>query len=344
MTVRTPDPVETATSPPDSASEVETESLVRKFALFALRSGMLWVLVVLVIVAQNLYPTFLTVDNLRNMMSQNAPAAIIAVGMTFVIIGGGFDLSVGAVYGLGAVTFAKMTSHLSLGINLVVVALVGIAAGLINGLIITKFKVNPFVATLGTSSLFLGAGFIYSNNYPVVAEAGSDWLGAGRFLGVPISGFVMVLVFLAGGVLLSRTTFGQSVRAVGGNGEAARLAGLRVNTVRCTTYVLTGALAAVAGSIDTSKLSSGQADQGAALPLLTIAIVILGGTSLSGGEGAMWRTVVGLLIIATMTNLFDSLAVTTAVQLVAQGAVLIAAVSFDMFGRAALPRGRFPKR
>jgi ribose transport system permease protein len=305
-----------------------------------LRYGMVWVLVVLVIVAQNLYPTFLTSDNLRNLISQNAPMGIIAVGMTLVIISGGFDLSVGAVYGLGAVTFAKMSPNLPVGVDLVVVVLVGVVAGLVNGLIITRLKVNPFIATLGTSSLFLGAAFIYSNSFPVPVEAGFDGLGTGRFLGIPVSGIVMILIFLAGGVLLGRTTFGQSVRAVGGNDEAARLAGLRVNTVRCATYVITGGLAAFAGAIDTSKLNIGQADQGASLPLLAIAVVIIGGTSLMGGEGAMWRTVIGLLIIATMTNLFDSLAVTNAVQLLAQGAVLIIAVSFDMFGRAALLRGR----
>jgi ribose/xylose/arabinose/galactoside ABC-type transport system permease subunit len=173
----------------------------------------------------------------------------------------------------------------------------------------------------------------------VQVEPGFDWIGVGEVFGLPVSGVAMILVLAAGGLLLSWTTFGQNVRAVGGNGEAARLAGLRVNLIRVTTYVLTGALAAIAGSIDTAKLSSGQADQGATLPLLTIAIVILGGTSLSGGEGAMWRTVIGLLIIATMTNLFDSLAVPNAVQLVAQGAVLILAVSFDVFARGAARRG-----
>jgi hypothetical protein len=144
--------------------EVGRRPLSWRVGSFALRYGMVWVLVGLVIVAQYLYPTFLTADNIRNMMSQNAPTAIIAVGMTFVIIAGGFDLSVGAIYGLGAVTFATMTAHLSLIENLLVVCLVGVVTGLFNGMIITKLKVNPFVATLGTSSLFLGAAFIYSNN------------------------------------------------------------------------------------------------------------------------------------------------------------------------------------
>jgi ribose transport system permease protein len=306
--------------------------------LLLLRYGMLWVLVALIIVAQCLYPTFLTADNIGNIVSQQAPLGIIAVGMTLVIISGGFDLSVGAVYGLGAVTFAKLSPDLPFWALITVVTLVGAAAGLVNGLIVTRLRVSPFIATLGTSTLFLGAAFIYSDNFPVPVAPGLDYLGAGQIAGIPVSGVILVGVFLLGALLLGRTTFGQGVRAVGGNQEAARLAGLRINLIRCATYVLTGALAAIAGSIDTSKLGIGQADQGSALPLLAITVVIIGGTSLNGGEGAMWRTVIGLMIIATLTNLFNSLAVPNAVQLVAQGAVLIIAVSFDMFGRKALLR------
>jgi ribose/xylose/arabinose/galactoside ABC-type transport system permease subunit len=214
---------------------------------------------------------------------------------------------------------------------------------LANGLIIAKLRVNPFVATLGTSTVFLGLGFLLAGGFPVPAKEvpghNNHWLGGGDILTIPVSGVILVLVFLAGGLLLSWTTFGQNVRAVGGNGEAARLAGLRVSAIRVATYVLIGGLAAFAGSIDTSLLGSGAADQGATLPLLTIAIVILGGTSLSGGEGAMWRTAVGLMIVASLNNLFASLAVSTAVQLVAQGSVLILAVSFDVFARGAARRG-----
>jgi ribose transport system permease protein len=325
-----------------SAHEVERRALLWRVAAFTMRYGMVWALLIVVIVAQVLYPTFLTPDNIRNMLSQNAPAGIIAVGMTFVIIAGGFDLSVGAMYGLGAVTFAKMSGAVGLLPNVLVAVLVGVVAGLVNGLIIAKMRVNPFVATLGTSTVFLGLGFLLAGGFPVpVAEGGgnNDWLGAGDILTIPVSGVIMVLVFLAGGLLLSWTTFGQNVRAVGGNGEAARLAGLRANAIRVATYVLIGGLAAFAGSVDTSLLGSGAADQGTSLPLLTIAIVILGGTSLSGGEGAMWRTAVGLMIMASLNNLFASLAVSTAVQLVAQGSVLILAVSFDVFARGAARRG-----
>jgi ribose transport system permease protein len=318
------------------ASPAPSRSGGQAVVRFALRYAMVWVLVVLVVVAQSVYPTFLTGDNLRNMLSQNAAVAIIAVGMTLVIIGGGFDLSVGAIYGLGAVTFAKVSVEMSLPAATALVLVVGLAAGLVNGLVVTRLKVNAFVATLGTSSLFLGAALIYSDTQPVpVNPVGFDGPGTAVWLTLPVGGVLTVLVFLAGGFLLSRTSFGQNVRAVGGNDEAARLAGVSVGTVRTLTYVLTGACASFGGLLDTSKLGVGQADQGANLPLLAIAIVILGGTSLRGGEGAVWRTAIGVLILATLTNLFDSLAISTAVQAMVQGAVLIAAVTIDVFGRRA---------
>jgi ribose transport system permease protein len=304
-----------------------------KVTRILIRYAMLWVLIALVIAAQLIYPGFLNINNLRDMLAQNAAVGVIAVGMTFVIIAGGFDLSVGGIYGLAAVAFARLSNDLPLWADIAVVLLVGLIAGLINGGIVTRMRVNPFVATLGTASLFEGCALIYSDTQPVTVANGFGTPGTGAVLGIPISVAVTVVVFAAGAFLLARTTFGQSVHAVGGNDEAARLAGVRVSLTRTATYAVTGLCAAVGGFLDTSKLGVGQADQGSALPLLSIAIVILGGTSLRGGEGAMWRTVIGLLIMATLTNLFNSLAINTAVQSLVQGAVLIAAVSLDVFAR-----------
>jgi ribose transport system permease protein len=331
----TPDAV--AVGPP--APEVEEGTpRARRAAKLALRYGMVWALIVLVIVSVNVYPTFTTVDNLRNMWSENSALAIISVGMTLVIICGGFDLSVGSIYGLGAVAYASLSSQ-SLAVDLVLVVLIGAAAGLVNGLAITRLKVNPFIATLATSSIFLGIAYVWSNNVPVTVQPGFGGLGTGTVAGMPVSGLITVAVFLVGGILLARTIFGQGIYAVGGSAEAARLAGLRVNVVRCATYVIAGALSAFAGSIDTSRLGVAQADTGQTMPLLAITVVILGGTALMGGEGAMWRTVIGLLIVATLTNLFDSLAINTAVQLLVQGGVLVAAVSLDNLVRST-PLGR----
>ncbi len=307
--------------------------------LISLKYGMVWAFIVLIIVAQLVSPTFLTPTNLRNMMSENAALAIIAVGMTCVIICGGFDLSVGSIWGLGAVAFAVTSNHASESVSVLAAVLVGTAAGSINALLITRLKVNPFVATLATSSTFLGAGYVWSNNLPVhVARTDHDFLGTGVVAGLPISGWIIIATFLAGGVLLSRTILGQGFYAVGGSSEAARLAGLRVNLIRASTYLIVGALTGLAGAIDTSKLEVAQTDQGQSLTLLSITCVILGGNALSGGEGAIWRTAIGLLIVATLTNVFDSLAVNRQVQLIIQGVVLVAAVSFDYYVRTVSSR------
>jgi ribose transport system permease protein len=294
---------------------------------------MVWALIALIIAAWIAYPTFLSPVNLRNLLSQNAALGLVAAGMTLVIIGGGFDLSVGSIYGLGAVAFARVSYIAPEPLSVLAAVIVGASAGLVNALIITRLKVNPFVATLGTASVFLGVGYVWSNNYPVMAAAGQDVLGLGVIAGAPISGWIMILMLVAGGVLLTQTLLGQAIFAVGGSPEAARLAGTRVNLVRSATYVILGALTGLAGAIDASKLGVAKVDQGQNLTLLSISCVILGGNALMGGEGATWRTAVGLAIIAVLTNVLDSLAISTQMQLIVQGTVLVAAVSFDYLVR-----------
>ena len=173
-----------------------------------------------------------------------------------------------------------------------------------------------------------------------VARTDHDTFGSGMIAWLPISGWINIGTFIAGGVLLSRTILGQGIYAVVGSSEAARLAGLRVNLLRASTYLIVGALTGLAGAIDTSMLGVAQTDQGQSLTLLSITCVILGGNALLGGEGAIWRTVIGLMIVATLSNLFDSLAINTQVQLIIQGVVLVAAVSFDHFVRSVSIVGR----
>jgi ribose transport system permease protein len=255
--------------------------------------------------------------------------------MTFVIIGGGFDLSVGSIFALGAVIFSDKFDPLG-GWGAAAVTL-GVAAicGVINGIIVTKLKVNPFVATLGTGSAFGGAAYIYSKAAPITPNASAfQILGTESWAGWPISVWLMVAVFVIGGFALAKTVYGQSIYAIGGNNEAARLSGLRVDLLRGSTYVATAICAGIGGMIIASRLGVGQADMGSSIALDSIAIVVIGGTSLLGGEGAMWRTAIGLLIIATLTNIFDSLAISTNYQLVAKGAIVIGSVALDLFARS----------
>jgi ribose transport system permease protein len=259
---------------------------------------------------------------------------MVAVGMTFVIIGGGFDLSVSSLFAVGAVTSAGLAGHMSVPMAVLFAVFAGAVGGVINGALITRMRLNSFVVTLATTSVFSGAAYVISNSEPIVPTASAySYLGTKTFAGVPLSVIVLAVGFAIGGVVLSKTVYGRSVYAVGGNREAARLAGLRVDLIRASTYILTGVCAALAGVFLASQTGTGSADMGSTVALQSIAMVIIGGTSLLGGEGAMWRTLVGMLILATINNLLDSLAVSSAVQLLAEGLVVLIAVSLDTLSR-----------
>jgi len=299
-----------------------------------LRYAIVFVLIALAIVSNVLYPGFFEWGNLRNIMSQNAPVGLVAIGMTFVMIAGGFDLSVSAIFAAAGVAAASFTGHMPIGLALLAALGVGLVGGAVNGAIVTRLKVNPFVATLGTASAFSGLALLYSHSQPIVpTHTGFTWLGTARWSGVPVSVVIFFAAFAIGAVVLSRTVFGRSVYAVGGNTEAARLAGIRVDLIRFVTYTITGVCAALGGIIIASQTGVGQADIGANITLDSIAIVIIGGTSLLGGEGAMWRTLVGLLILATINNLFDSLALDTAAQSLVKGVIVVGAVALDSYTR-----------
>lgn len=312
----------------------ETASTQSRVIDFSLRFVMVWVLIALAIFAQILYPGFFDKQNLLNILSQNAPVGLVAVAMTFVIIAGGFDLSVAALLAAGGVVFADFSNSMPIGIAAILTIAIGAVLGAFNGFLVTKLRINAFIATLGTASLYAGGTALYSHNYPVNSKnVNFEFLGSSEWLGVKISTWVLAFAFLLGGIVLAKTIYGRSVYAVGGNSEAARLAGMRTDLVRGSTFVLTGIGAVVAGMIFASITGVGQPEVEANVTLNSIAIVIIGGTSLLGGEGAMWRTLVGLLIFGTINNLFDSLAWPTATQQVVLGAIVLLACSLDALTR-----------
>ena len=308
---------------------------LRRVTAIMLQFGMIWAFIGLVIVGAIIFPHLIAPTNVKNLLGQAAPVGIVAVGMTFVMISGGFDLSVGAIFALAAVVFADRYDTLGPVGAALVVLIVTALCGAINGFIITRLRVNPFVATLGTGSVFGGSAYIYSKSAPITPTVDSfQMLGTASWLGLPVSVWLMLLIYAVGWFVLAKTIFGQSIYAIGGNNEAARLSGLRVNLLRGSAYVLTGLCAGVGGMIIASRLAVGQADMGGTIALDAIAIVVIGGTSLLGGEGTMWRTAIGLLIIATLSNIFDSLAVSTNYQLVVKGCIVIGSVSLDLFARS----------
>lgn len=319
-------------SPEKAEPRQDTATVLRSLAG---RYVMVGVLIVLVIVATILYPGFVRPQNLSDILTQNAAEGIIAVGMTFVIISGGFDLSVGSVYALGGCVFAGVTKDTgSVAIGGLAALSAGVAAGAINGFLVARLKVNAFVATLGTASAISGLAYIYSHSAPlVVAGATFQNLALTQIAGVPLPIWILLAIGLVGAFLLSQTSYGRNVSAVGGNEQAGLLSGLRVPWLTASAYVMTGVLAAFAGMIDASRLGVGQANVGGTVALDTIAIVVVGGTSLRGGEGAVWRSAVGLLILATMTNVFYSLNLDQNWQSIAKGIIVVAAVALDVLVR-----------
>lgn len=299
-----------------------------------LQFGVVWAFVILLVGSAILYPRVFDPTNIKNILSQSSPVGIVSVGMTFVMIGGGFDLSVGSIFALGAVVFAHLADPLGLWGAAGAVMMASAMCGVINGLIVTKLRVNPFVATLGTGSAFGGYAFIYSNAAPQVPnDFNFQYLGTESWFGWPISIYILIAVFLIGAFVLARSVYGRSIYATGGNTEAARLSGIPTDVLRASTYVMTALCSGLGGMILSSRLGVGQADMGGSIALDSIAIVVIGGTSLLGGEGTMWRTAIGLLIIATLTNVFDSLAINNNYQLVAKGVIVIGAVALDIYAR-----------
>jgi len=279
---------------------------------------------------------FFTWANLKNLAFESAPLGIIAIGGTFVFIAGGFDLSVGAVSGFAAIVAGKVFLGTGLGVwpSMAIGALVGLGCGIGNGLLVTIGKVNAFIATLANSIIVYGFAQVITGGNLVSVDANSwSTLGLGSFLGIGYPVYVWLGFALIGGFLLSRTTFGRYTYAVGGNREAARLAGVRVDPIRATTFAISGLAAGIAGVILFSEVGTAQWNANSGIEFDSITAIVLGGTSLLGGEGAIWRTVLGAFFLEMIGNGFDLLGTTPQWQYVIKGLILAAAVSLDAWAR-----------
>lgn len=277
---------------------------------------------------------FLTVPNLLNVLRQASIVGVIALAMTFVFIGGGFDLSVGAIFALGGALAAGLTLNFGVPIAFAATLIVGGLIGLANGLVITKVRINPFVTTLGTLQIVGGAALLYTGARPIrVEDDAFAWLGKGTIEGIPVPAIILVALFAISWFVLDRTRYGRYIFSIGSSSEASRLAGIDVDRYRTSTYVLTGIAASFAGIIFASRISVGAADVGAGIELAAIAAVLVGGTSLLGGEGAIWRTGVGVLFFALMFNGFNLLNVQSFWQDITSGAIILITVGVDAWSR-----------
>ncbi|ENM3921541.1 ribose ABC transporter permease [Vibrio cholerae] len=292
-------------------------------------------LLFLVVVVSFLNPNFFTVDNILNILRQTSVNAIIAVGMTLVILTAGIDLSVGSVLALcGAFAATLVAMEVPVLVAVPTALLAGAALGAISGIIIAKGKVQAFIATLVTMTLLRGVTMVYTDGRPISTGFTDTadtfaWFGTGYALGIPVPVWLMVMVFAGAWYLLNHTRFGRYVYAVGGNESATRLSGINVDRVKIGVYAICGLLAALAGIIVTSRLSSAQPTAGMGYELDAIAAVVLGGTSLMGGKGRIMGTLIGALIIGFLNNALNLLDVSSYYQMIAKAVVILLAVLVD---------------
>lgn len=314
----------------DRPPRLRAASLISEFGIAA-------ALVIELVLFAALSPYFFTADNILNVTLQTSITAIIAAGMTFVILTGGIDLSVGALVAFtGVVTTSCLKSGLPDALLFPAAALAGIAAGAVSGFLagifVTRFRITPFIVTLALMTVWRGAAYMYTDGRPVWGlPPGFDFLGSGRLLAVPVPTIVMFAVFAAAFIILRRTPFGRHVYAVGGNAEAARLAGIDTNATLMKVYVMSGVLAAVSGILLASRMNSGQPNAGQMYELDVIAAVVVGGTSLSGGKGSIPGTFVGAMLIGVLRNGLNLLNINSYVQMVVLGGVILLAVMLDQW-------------
>jgi ribose transport system permease protein len=293
--------------------------------------GTLIGLAVLCAILWILTPYFLTVSNLLNIAEQTSINAIVAVGMTFVILSGGIDLSVGSIVALsGVVLGAALQDGQPLPVALLMAAAVGLACGLGNGALVSWGGLPPFIVTLGTMSIARGAALLFTEGRPVSGfEAGFRMLATGRLGFIPAPVIATIVVYAIAHFVLTRTTFGRYVYAIGGNEEATRLSGVAIRFHKTMIYGVSGLMSAVAAIILAARLNSAQPIAGMMYELDAIAATVIGGTSLMGGEGSLGGTLVGALIMGVLRNGLNLLGVSSFLQQIVIGGVIVVAVLLD---------------
>jgi len=293
-------------------------------------------LIILMAVITIINSNFLTANNLLNLLLQVTSNALIAFGMTFVILTGGIDLSVGSILALSsALTAGLLGSGMPVTLAILISLIMGCILGMMNGLLISYGKLAPFIVTLATMTIFRGATLVYTNGNPITKGLSDtflfQFLGQGYIVGIPFPVIIMFIVFIVLYVLLHKTAFGKSVYAIGGNEKAAYISGVKLNKVKIIIYSISGIMASISGLIITSRLSSAQPTAGASYEMDAIAAVVLGGTSLSGGKGRILGTLIGALIIGVLNNGLNIIGVSAFWQQVVKGVVILIAVLIDRF-------------
>lgn len=295
--------------------------------------GALIALILLVIVIGVISPEFRTIDNFMSLMRQSSINGFIAFGMTCVILTDAIDLSVGSVLALStALCAAAIKGGMPVALAMLMALVIGTALGAVSGILVTKGRLQPFIATLITMTVYRGLTQIFMNGKPISGLGDSfllKFVGRGAVFGVPVPVILFIAVFILFTFLLGKTTFGRRIYATGSNATSAKLAGVNVNRTKLIAYAISGCMATLSGLILLSRMASTQPTLGSGYELDAIAAVALGGTSMSGGRGRIWGTFVGVLIIAVLNNGLNILGVSSYYQDVIKGIVILIAVLSD---------------
>ena len=292
------------------------------------------ILVFLVILFSFIAPNFMTFGNLRTLIRQLSFAGICAVGLMFVMISGGIDLSIGSQVVFSNVFLAIMMADWKLqpGLAIPIIMIVGTGLGAINGLLSISLKIHPLIITLGTSAIFKGFGFIINRSRNIMGFPDSfRWFGQAYVWGIPVPVIVMIIVALIGSFILTRTYFGRKIFALGGNEEAARLAGVRINRMKVILFMICGFITSITTVLLLSRVFAGQTVTGQGLEFDCLTAALLGGVSFKGGEGKVFGLITGILIIGVLNNAMQLASFPDFSQTVVKGAVLLIAVAFDVY-------------
>ncbi|WP_397351694.1 ABC transporter permease subunit [Oceanobacillus kimchii] len=290
-------------------------------------------LVLLIVTVTIMNPAFLDPANIMNLLRQISINGLIAFGMTFVILTGGIDLSVGSILALSsAIAAIMMTSGIDPILAVIIGVLLGAVFGALNGILVSKGNLAPFIVTLATMTIFRGLTLVFTDGKPVTGLGDSyafQLFGKGYFLGIPVPAVTMIIAFVILWFLLHKMSFGRKTYAIGGNEKAAKISGIKVDRVKIFIYSISGMMAALAGMILTSRLNSAQPTAGTSYEMDAIAAVVLGGTSLAGGKGRIAGTFIGVLIIGILNNGMNLLGISSFYQQVVKGVVILIAVLLD---------------
>lgn len=321
------------------ATEAKGSSLKRLVdgivARKALISPLMLFTMIMAIVFAVIEPRFAASDNLVNVLRQNMWFALLVLGQLFVMVSGSFDVSQGSVAALSGVVAAIVAEGWGTDIAIMMAVFVGVIVGLANGAVVSRFKCPSFIVTLGTMYATRGVALIVTGGLPVInVPKGYSFLGTYSWNGIPVQAMLIVMIYAAAWIVLNRTKFGRHVYAVGGNIEAARLCGIETGLVQMLTFIISGALCGLAGFILSSRVNSGHATIADGSQMQAIAALVVGGVSMRGGEGGLISAIFGLVVLSLLSNGLNLANVSSYVQQVVVGGVLVAALVWEQVRKA----------